>query len=84
MKCFKEKKDYVSPQLAVLELEVQPLLAGSILDRPDYGNGVGFDQSVISDRPDYGSGFGFDQSDVGGRHNYGSGSNSASSGWSEE
>ena len=65
MKWFKEKKDYVSPQLAVFGLEVQPLLAGSLTSegatRQNYGTtDAEYWEEKNADKNGYGDGGSYD------------------------
>ena len=77
------KKKYVRPAVTCYQIEAQQrMMAGSVPDRPDYGDGSSvWDQSDITGRPDYGDGSDdWDQSDIGGRPNYSDGSSS----WSQD
>lgn len=72
-----KKKKYVQPAVTCYQIEVQQqMMAGSVLDRPEYGDGSSdWDQSDISGRPEYGDGSSdWDQSNITGRPVYGEGS----------
>lgn len=77
-----QRKYYMTPECAEINLGSLPLLSNSITPRDDYGDGGDpFSQGDMSGRDDYsGSGDPFSQGDMSGRDNYNDGGDPFSQG----